>query len=345
MSLGPTEPKVIIFERSPYGNLDAIVEHDGRAIYFYLSNKELGTKACWLGNLIVGPMVINENEMKQGIPPVLPRIHCNHPEGREIPTEEDLEIVWFEEGNGAAVRESGKILGIIPPWSGVDGFHGYARDCLAETSVAWPMPDTQSMERRVNLADSFWKSLASNPFSELQKSLLEIYEGRWGKEQKYWSIDGDQFPPKGLVQLENDGTTTFATVGMSLVPQPGVEMYVENPSLHRRVELGFQIDSTQLSDSLVGKIGQQMSGLAQMPWRNLTWLGHRHTCELNLETLPDSMFALCWVDEKDGKISHFRDDPVNLLWLIPINEKEMESLRNRDDSFIQTEDFQRRLPH
>ena len=31
------EPIVVLFEPSPFGTLDAIVQHDGKSVYFYLS--------------------------------------------------------------------------------------------------------------------------------------------------------------------------------------------------------------------------------------------------------------------------------------------------------------------
>ena len=105
--MGQNDPENLLFETSPYGNLDAIVEHDERAVFFYLSGQgraddKFGTRACWVRNLVPGPYVINEDEMKQGIPPALPRTHCKYSDGRAAPTTDQLEIVWFEEGNGAA---------------------------------------------------------------------------------------------------------------------------------------------------------------------------------------------------------------------------------------------------
>jgi hypothetical protein len=56
--------------------------------------------------------------MRDGSPPLLPRRYCKHPEGAALPAAEDLEIVWFEEGNGAALLERGEPLTVIPPWAG-----------------------------------------------------------------------------------------------------------------------------------------------------------------------------------------------------------------------------------
>lgn len=345
MSLAPNDPEVVIFERSPFGNMDAIVQQDGRTLYFYLSNGQPdGTQACWLGNLVKGPLTINTEEMKQGLPPLLPRIHCAHPNGRELPSESDLELVWFEEGNGAAVLESGDVLGIIPPWSGVEGFEGYARDCISETEVAWPIPETNSMHRRIENARSFWQSFESgNPFAELQTPLLEAQTKRFGAEINYWSIDGNQFPPRGLAQWDQDGNTTLSTVGMSLCPQPKLEMYVENPSLHRRIEIAFQLPTELATEPVIDQLGQAISGLARMPWQHQTWFGHQHTCEFKSDAFPDTPFALLWMDPR-VPLGVFRDDPVQTLWLIPISDTELESLRNKDYRILESDPFRSRLP-
>lgn len=339
------EPEVIIFERSPFGNLDAIVQQDGRTLYFYLAGGESHpTKACWLGNLIKGPLEINTEEMEQGIPPLIPRIHCDHPEGRSIPAEDDLEIVWFEEGNGAAVLDSGSVIGIIPPWSGVEKFAGYARDCLAETAVAWPMPQTNSMQRRIDRAKSFWDSFSNgNPFGELQPRLLEAFEMRFGTQQNYWAIDGEEFPNRGLLQASHKGKTTFVTVGMSLFPLPDIEMYVENPSVQRRVEIAFQVDEKHVNKQLTDEVSQSMARLASMPWRKLTWFGHQHSCEFRLESIPGQHFALFFMDPREPVLS-YRDDPVQTLWLVPIDESDLNALKANNSSFMASDTFIARLP-
>ena len=83
----------LLFETSPYGNIDAIVQHDGRAVYFYLNGVEpFGTRACWVRNLQAGPLVLNEDEMQQGLPPMLPKTHCRNAAAQPIPVAEYLEI-------------------------------------------------------------------------------------------------------------------------------------------------------------------------------------------------------------------------------------------------------------
>ena len=343
MNPGPADPQVILFERSPYGNIDAIVEHDNQTVYFYLaSQNRFGMRSCWLGNLVEGPLVMSEADLQKGKPPLVPRIHCTHPSGRELLLESELEIVWFEEGNGAAVLERGEVLGIIPPWSGSNDFHGYARDSIAETIVAWPIPTETAILRRIDHAREFWQGFQQgNPFTELQTTILDSHKTRFGSEVKYWAIDNKQFPPRGMVQLESDGITTLATVGMSLVPQPNVEMYVENPSTSRRVELACRVESAKLDPERIEQLGRQISSVAKHPWDTFTWYGHMHSCEFKVAGFEDTPFAMFWGEPEP--LCTFRNDPVRLLWLVPISQAELDQLLAKDYKFTESTDFQSRL--
>ena len=94
----PEDPlQGVLFEASPYQNVNAIVQHDGRAVYFYLSGDEhFGIRACWVRNLIHAPYVINQKDLDAGTPPVMPRTHCRNPGGGVLPDPASLEVVWFE---------------------------------------------------------------------------------------------------------------------------------------------------------------------------------------------------------------------------------------------------------
>ena len=365
-----SDPEVLIFETSPFGTLDAIVQHDGLSVYFYLNQPQesgkFGTRACWVRNLQIGPLVINEDEMREGISPQLPRTQCVNREGQPIPEPEELSIVWFEEGNGAALIETrsgeSKTLAIIPPWSGLEGFNGYAAECATESKICWPMPENPKLEMRIDRAKNFWASISDSnsesSFAKLQSSLLRHYESRFNQgsssEPEYFSIDGGRFPPRGLIHLTKNSEpktqtekptesnssqaneSIILTVGMSFCPQPAVEIFSDNPTNHRRVELGIQLrgvdeEKTQLAI-------KQISSLAGYPWRNFTWLSDGHTCEFK-NVFPDCENALLVHDShlnphlnqtpEKPELLLFRDDPVNLLWLIPILNEQLEELQTK----------------
>ena len=68
--------------------------------------------------------------MKEGFAPLNPIQFCRYPQGQASLQKKSLRVVWLPEGNGASLFEDNNLLALIPPWSRVKGFHGYARDCI-----------------------------------------------------------------------------------------------------------------------------------------------------------------------------------------------------------------------
>lgn len=328
MTADPTEN--ILFETSPFGTIDSIVEHDGRVVYFYLNERpgesgqqpgRFGTRACWVRNLLRGPLVMDKAEMAEGNAPLMPRNDCVDIELQNVPPSNTLKVVWFEEGNGAALLETDtngqqKTIAIIPPWSGIDGFHGYAANCAYETPLAWPMPENKSLQLRIDRATEFWSSFTENdsPFTQLQPNLIETYDNFFGKEnqKQYYAIDGGKFPPRGLIRYETASHTVVMTVGMSLCPQPTVELSVEDPSNLKRIEIGTRIpiDAAGPNEDHVTAAMQSISTYAAYPWRNQTWLGPGHTIDWSATGSKATL-----VKDSALNLANFREDPVSLLWI------------------------------
>jgi hypothetical protein len=381
------DPEVLLFEHSPFRNLDAIVQHDGKTVYFYLSEPQseasqseasqpqripvFGTRACWVRNLDKGPMVLDQTQMQQGISPMLPRTECVHREAQPIPDPDRLQIVWFEEGNGAALIETSnvpnatpKTLAVIPPWSGLEGFHGYSAECVVENQICWPMPDNPNLHQRIQRAETFWSQWNSdnNPFNDLQPKILAAYDERFlttpndDSNRQYFAIDGGAFPPRGLAQYTyqpashdpanpNQAEVILATVGMSICPQPAVEIFNDDPSAHRRIELAIRVPADRFNqgdDFSIELLSQRLSGLASYPWNKFTWLGPGHTCGL-LGAEPGCHAVLLVHDHQLSRprasqtdnadpqpvaMPSFREDPINLLWLIPITPEQQQQLES-----------------
>ena len=326
-----TEPETVLFESSPFGTVDAIVEQDHRAAYLYLHSRQIpsfGTRAIWIRNLMRGPLILSEEDLQLGIPPVLPRTYCSHPDG-EAPLKSDrVQLIWFEEGNGVALLEDDDVIAIIPPWSGFDGFHGYARDCRTENQICWPLPQQNHLTTRIRRAAQYWEMWESNnPFQSQQPKMISNFSSYLGNKTRYFSIDGNQWPPKGLQCFEQDRLTTLTSIGMSLCSMPNVELSVDNPGAIRRAELAIQLKEP--SNETIEECGSWISGAAAYPWRTLTWLGHRHTFPLSdgmRASLGNEFDSVVFVanDILDNpiEIESFYGDPVNLLWMIPIRESE-----------------------
>src|SRR5262249_38696152 len=77
------------------------------------------------------------------------------------------------EGNGAALYEGGELLAIILPWSGVNRFHGYARDSIGEGPVAWEIGTHNALIGRFREAESYWRQWEeANPWPAIQDAFL-----------------------------------------------------------------------------------------------------------------------------------------------------------------------------
>lgn len=358
-----SDPVVLLFQSSPFGTLDAIVQHDGKSVYFYLNQPQesspadrpvFGTRACWVRNLQAGPLVLNEDEMKQGISPMLPRTQCVDRDAQLVPSADHLQIVWFEEGNGAALIETRpdsarKTLAVIPPWSGLEGFHGYAAACAIDSPICSPMPDNPKLNQRIERAEQFWAQwekqpnemaeFADDPFAQLQPKILQAYDKKFSndeapQEPKYFAIDGGQFPPRGLIQYETGTDIVLATVGMSVCPQPAVELLTDNPMNYRRIELALRLPTDSTPESIKA-VTIQFSGLAAYPWKHFTWFGPGHTCVMH-DAAPNCDSALLVHDDQltqsltdRASFPDFRDDPISLLWLVPITNSDQQQLQNQ----------------
>ena len=342
------EPGIIFNEVSPLGNVSAQVEDDGRVVFFYLAFFQNGEeepeemKACWVRNRGPAPDSIDKAGMKEGLPPMMPREFCRHAQGNPALNADELRVIWFEEGNGAALVESNQILTIIPPWSGYEGFHGYARDCTADNRIAWPLTADNELHERMRLADEYWKLWDDEEYWTKYSSLLiEPLEAVLGPHSKYYAIDGDKWPPKALLRFDLPDRFILVTVGVSLLPQPGCERYTDDPSDIRRIELAAAFD-TGCPVEQVNKFGSYLSGQSRYPWTAWSWLGLGHTvdCESTPQACGGKQFSSALLSTRlpgtpKFKWPSFRGDPINLLWYLPISDGEREWAKaNSTDALI-----------
>jgi hypothetical protein len=310
------------------------VEQDDRVVYFYLHgvpDTGFSVKSCWVRNSVTAPQTLEAEHMREGIPPLLPQQYCGHPEGAPPLKEEDLQVVWFEEGDAAALMLQSDVLAVIPAWSGTDGFHGYARDCTGESPLCWPLPTDRHLFDRIERARAFWQSWEEGgPWAQVQEELMEAYEQQLGTYSNYYAIDGGQWPPKALLRIPIKDAVALVTAGMCIRPQPSVEMYVEDARPYRRIELGMCLDSA-FPDEVVRSCMEYLSGQSNYPWNRYTWLGHGHTfpCDVippgpNGEQFPFVLLQRESPASPAIALPEYRGDPVHLLWMVPITDRERD---------------------
>ena len=323
------EPEILLEERSPTCPITAIVEQDHRVAYFYLwgdQNTRFQTKACWIRNLKEAPEEMEVSEIKEGNSPMMAKKFCKYPQGQSPLKKSKLKLIWTEEGDGAALFFEDEILVIIPSWSGMTEFPGYAKDCVGEGKFAWELKVGNIFPQRIEAAKSFWDlwDKEANPFFVNQPLILEKYEEALGKDDKYYATDGGEWPPKGLYLRMGAEKVVFATVGVSLLPQPQMEMHFEFPNQKNRIELGL-ILKNKFSETQLDEIANWISGVASIPWDNITFLGEGHTTNFEIPG-KESFKAVIFTKKLNVlpkvELDPFRNSPINLLWMIPISESE-----------------------
>ena len=335
--------QILLTEISPHDNLQAIVEQDERVVYFYLeghSESPFGVRSCWIRNLQPAPLELDVAEMEKGIPPRLPKKFCSHPQGAPpFKNKENLRVVWFVEGDGAVLLEGSDILAVIPSWSGVNNFQGYARDCRGESSLCWQLNDAEEvMEQRIAKAENFWRTWTSGEATwvNIKSNFLKAYQNIFGQPSAYYSIDNEIWPPKALLETQINGNTVLTTIGVSIRPQPQVEKYFNPPEPHQRIELGICL-SKVFSKSFIEKVSSYICSLTNFPWHQFTFFADGHTIPWNLfDDFKNSKFdaaLLCRLPHGAPVITlpTMDGDPVNLLWLIPITSQE-QNLAVKQDS-------------
>ncbi|MEO1450019.1 MAG: suppressor of fused domain protein [Bacteroidota bacterium] len=323
------EPEILLEARSPLCPIHAVVEQDDRVAYMYLGGQKhspFGTKACWIRNLQPAPEEIETGLMEDGIAPMMPQAFCKFPDGQKPLEKEDLEIVWSEEGDAAALFIKGEVAVIIPGWSGQGGFWGYARDAIEQGPYAWELTEKNEYPQRIKAARSSWEmwTRQHNPFDQRQRFILDMYKETFGPSDTYFAIDGGEWPPRGLYVRTGEARTVLATVGLSLHPMPMIEMYTEDRFKYHRIELGLILNE-QLPSEQIEKLASWISGQATIPWSNITFLGEGHT--LYFPTLGSSHFKAVLLTNRLDKLpapelEPFQNSPINFLWMIPLSERE-----------------------
>jgi hypothetical protein len=336
-------PDTLVESFSPNGNLMAYVEDHPGVLHFYLQGRpdtQFGMRAVWVRNLKAAPATLSKEAMERGEPPMMPAASCAHPNGAPPLDREKLRVVWFEEGDGAALFEGDQMLAAIPSWSGLNGFHGYARDCTEETVLAWPLKQATVIYDRAAAAAEFWRSWEAqpSPWPGLQESFLAAYERVFGPHQKYWGIDGGEWPPKALAMFEHGEAVVLATLGMSVRPMPKVEMTFEGPSPHRRMELGLALAKHLATPEVVTQCAQYISAQSNLPWTYYTWLGDGHTVQCDPSPVGGDYAAmLLWARPSGAptiELPTYRGDPVNLLWMTPITAAQWKVAQEQNSGVV-----------
>ncbi len=339
MVINMGESKILLEEWSPVCNIQAFVERTDTSCYFYLWVKpgmeDAVVKSCWICNVSAAPGELDVESMRQGIAPAMPVQYVLHDAGGMELDADKLKIVWFEEGNAAALLSEEELLCVIPCWSGYQGFHGYSRYADGMAPCAWGLADALgTIGPRVARSQAFWDWFEYEPeyWKITQKTHMDALENFFGPCQNYYAIDNEEFPPKALVRGGRDGVVYGITAGVSLIPMPGIELYdSQDYRTDRRMELGFAV--VEQHEGLCNQMFSYLAAASAYPWQEETFFAHGHTVPYNrIEGFAAVLFVnprmVPGLEMPDYKPC--MEDPVNLLWVVPITEEEYRFAMEHD---------------
>lgn len=340
-----SEPNILLESWSPTCDVQAFVEESDTCCYFYLwfhpGREEAYIKTCWICNVTEAPDKIDVAAMEEGMAPAMPKAYVSHNVKGIRLNRAELSIVWFEEGDAAALLEGDRLLCVIPCWSGYKDFNGYSRYAVGMAPYAWELTQAEeTLLDRVTKSRNFWNYFKGEYWENVQRTHIQTLESFFGKYQQYFTIDDGNFPPKALVTGKKDEVCYGVTIGVSLLPMPQVELYFnDETSDYRRIELGFATVSER--QDICKKMYSFMSGISSLPWEEISFLGHGHTIPCNV---IDGFCAIWLLDSRllpkiaAPVYADFMGDKINLLWVVPLKENEYQMIRE-----LGTEEVLKRL--
>jgi len=345
------QPVTLLESVSPYGSRRLTIEYDGTTTAAYLHDDTSALSAAWLANHVAAPTAVDQSRVEQGHAPVMPAGHTRQPAGRPPLDGSALEALWFEEGDGVAILENGRLLAVIPGWSDMGrGMPGYSRDVIGQTPFGWSLNDAlEGLGPRVDKARAYWRwRQSADGWGQFQQALLGHLMPRLGPGAHYWEAAPGRQPQVGISErpgAQHRPYTVLSTVGMSCQRMPVVEQVLDDPSAYARVELAL---GTTLPAAQAARV---FLWLATYPWRAVTWFGPGHSVRWYHEqsTFPlagstgsgyegvlllDTPGSLLGPDAPDLSGFSFGGDPVRWLWVVPITERDRQLAKERGSASL-----------
>ena len=325
---------LLLNETNPYGTWTAVVEDDGRTVYLYLNpagESHATSRAVWVRNLVPAPTQPDSNAMKNGQAPLLQAEACRHPDGLGPLKSEELDIVWFQEGNAVALFLDGQPEALIPPWSGMDGFFGYAAEAIGADVGTMPFPeDRAGLQARLDENLAFWTARSQGNFwSAYRDRMLAHYEAVYGPHRQYFAVTDRDYPPLAVVEFESHDEAVYVTLGMSGQHMPDVELYEEEPQNHVRSELVW---SSPTADASAPGL---LARVALYPWLASAYLGPGHLYRSGMDG-TDRAYILFTQEFPIARPAPFDSDgyPVRFLYSFPVGDEWLQVARTRGTEHV-----------
>jgi suppressor of fused protein SUFU len=341
-------PVTLMESSSPYGSRKVTVEFDGLVTAAYLHDDTSAISATWIANHGPAPQATDQARLDAGRAPVMPAARTKRPGGRPPLQADTLEALWFEEGDGVAILESGRPLAVIAGWSDMDrGMPGYSADVIGQTPFGWSLDDAmEGLAPRLERSRAFWRWRQTG-WDQYQQALFGHLRDKLGPSGHYWDASAGKQPLTGVTERPPGPRrpyTILSTVGMSCQRMPVVEQVLDDPSGYARIELAV---ATTLPSAQAARV---FLWLATYPWHAVTWFGPGHSVRWYHEpsTFPlggasgsaeavlllDSAGSLDGPEPPDLSGFAFGGDPVRWLWIIPISERDRQLAKERGSSAL-----------
>jgi hypothetical protein len=329
------QPVILLDSESPYGSRRVVVECDGVTTAAYLHDRTAPIAATWIANHQPAPDTIDLSRLQAGEAPVMPAPHTKYPGGSPRLEPGTLSALWLEEGDGVAIMENDDLLAVIPGWSDMSkSMPGYGRDVIGQTPFGWSLDDAmEGLGSRVAQAAEFWRWRAdTSSWAAFQQAVLGHLLSRLGPGARYWDVGAGKQPLAGVSErppTPRRPYTVLSTVGMSCQRMPVIEQMGDEARSAARIELAI---ATTMPSPDAARI---FLWLAQLPWREVTWIGSGHSIPWYHEpaTFPlgggnEAVLLLAdpgvllGPDVPNLSGFSFNTEPVTWLWVIPITKRE-----------------------
>jgi hypothetical protein len=314
----------------------AIIEYENDSVYLYSypHDKSLELKSLWVANtkkrLLKKSSI--KSDFEKGLQPYLPKKYCLE-KGyiSDFRDKDNWELQWGLDQNSIAVYFKGKIIAILPEWSGTNDFYGYSTGTDKESALAWPLLEDNIQIQRFLDEREFLNSWSEDSWVSRQESLVSHYKSLYEGEYRYFSADEGKWPPLGLHYSKTPEIEFIATVGMSQLPMPEFGMAHDNIKDFRKIELAFAFKSIPDFKPLA----QYLSAQAKYPWYYGSHFDHGHTipCEQLRELGSKAAFVML-VENADflpkvAAMPSFEDGVVRLFYMLPIHSSEQRFAEER----------------